>query len=301
MESRREWVRLGAAAALGAAAVLAFDAIRAHPAARGGVAQPGTVGAPPAVEAQVALESAGLPLTGAGGAALANPPGRTPAKAQLAAQLESVNGKLARVQSQKDALQQQQRELEGQLRSLEDQVAERDRYKYDLTADDWRQLASEARVRYRVPCLMPLEAHWKMASSELDRLGLSPDDGELVAEAQRRSNRRIWDTLRPLCLQIVSDAEVVDLLGAASCLQLIEKVASRRDLSASVAARRQVAEVNAGLRVPPPAGQPQHPVFEALLAMSQEARRFEADLAESFGPEEAQRVWRSMSCAMTRD
>jgi hypothetical protein len=54
--------------------------------------------------------------------------------------------------------------------------------------------------------------------------------------------------------------------------------------------RRQVAEVNAGLRPPPEASQPQHPVFEALPGMSTEAQRFEAELADSFGPDEAKRV-----------
>lgn len=42
-----------------------------------------------------------------------------------------------------------------------------------------------------------------------DRLGLSPEDAEAVAAAQLRSNRRVWDTLRPLCLQIVGKADVV--------------------------------------------------------------------------------------------
>jgi len=47
--------------------------------------------------------------------------------------------------------------------------------------------------------------------------------------------------------------------------------------------------VRAGLR-PEPKEKPQHPVFENLMAVTGEMKKFEADLAESFGPEEAKRL-----------
>jgi hypothetical protein len=47
--------------------------------------------------------------------------------------------------------------------------------------------------------------------------------------------------------------------------------------------------VRAGLR-PEPREKPQHPIFENLMAVTGEMKRFEADLAESFGPEEAKRI-----------
>ncbi|HKO93547.1 MAG TPA: hypothetical protein VJU61_20475 [Polyangiaceae bacterium] len=174
-------------------------------------------------------------------------------------------------------------------------------YEYALTRDDWKQLAKEGRVRFRIPCPAALDSAWKLPQQELDELGLSPEEGETLAQLQRRSNVRVWDTLRPLCLKIVDKAEVVELLGMMSCQKLIEEVATRSDPAAVTEARRQVAEVHAGLRSPPAAGQPRHPVFEALLALSSEGARFEADLAESFGPEEARRIWRSMRCAATSD
>jgi hypothetical protein len=74
----------------------------------------------------------------------------------------------------------------------------------------------------------------------------------------------------------------------------------RESFKKVIETRRQVAEVHAGLRAPPAAGEPQSPLFQALLLMSSEGKRFEADLAESFGPEEAQRIWRSMSCSSSR-
>lgn len=41
------------------------------------------------------------------------------------------------------------------------------------------------------------------------------------------------------------------MLGAENCLTLIDKVASRDDFKKVIEARRQVAEVHAGLRMPP--------------------------------------------------
>jgi hypothetical protein len=133
----------------------------------------------------------------------------------------------------------------------------------------------------------------------LDELGLSPDDGESLTAAHRRSNGRIWATLRPLCMNVVGNADVVDLLGAMSCLRLIEQKSSKSDIMAPTNARRQVAEVHAGIRPPPEDGQPQDPVFEAYMALTSEAGLFESDLAESFGPEEAKRISQSMPCVAT--
>lgn len=216
-------------------------------------------------------------------------------------QLEEVTLKLQSVQRERESLQREKRALETELRDWQDDAAERGRYAYDPSPDEWKELAAKGRVKYRMPCLMPQESAWKVAPAELDKLGLSPEDGETLGAAHARSNARVWSVLRPLCLDIVHDPEVVALLGATSCLTLIEKVASRSDVAAAQEARRQVAEVHAGSRAAPAAGEPQHPLFEALLAVSREGQRFEADLAESFGPEEAQRIWRSMSCAATRD
>jgi hypothetical protein len=48
--------------------------------------------------------------------------------------------------------------------------------------------------------------------------------------------------------------------------------------------------VRAGLQPVPDPDKPQHPVFEGLWALTGEMARFEADLTESFGPDEAKRL-----------
>lgn len=300
----QEWLARLAAAALGAGTVLTFNAAKERlrsPASERSSTQ--LLQADRAASRPSSAQSEPTPEgTSAGSSTRAQArSAETPAGLQQGAQqLQQLNGQLEAAQRERDSLQRGKRALEGQVQSLSRELTERDRYSYDLTREEWQQLAAEGKVRYRAPCMMAREYKWQMPASEQDRLGLSPDDAEAVSAALLRSNRRVWDTLQPLCLQIVGKAEVVELLGGESCLTLIDKVAMREDFKKVIEARRQVAEVHAGLRAPPAAGEPQSPLFEALLLMSSEGKRFEADLAESFGPEDAQRIWRSMSCSSSR-
>jgi cell division septum initiation protein DivIVA len=225
-------------------------------------------------------------------------PGPAAAPALSAAQLDGLKQKLSDVQRQK-------RDLEMQVHGLERELARRpekaptERDEFDLAPEDWKELAATGRIKYRVPCVLPNDPSYKIPLEELDRLGLGPDDGKLVAEAQRRSNARIWATLRPLCAKVVGDEHAVELLGAESCLSLLERTASKSDAVGAFKARRAVGEVRAGLRdVPGPAEQ--GPLYQAYVALTSEGSLFEADLAESFGPEEASYVTQNMRCASTR-
>lgn len=191
-------------------------------------------------------------------------------------------------------LEREKQDLRAQLQVLEEELARqapaRTRSEWDLDQEDWRQLAAKGHVKFRLPCLMPGGESWKgWPPSELDQLGLNPEDGQIIADAHRRSNERIWAVLRPLCLDAVGSEEVSSALGGLGCLQAINKKARSADPEAARAARQLVADVRAGLR-PEPQGEPQHPVFESLMAMTGEMQRFEADLAEEFGPEEAKRI-----------
>jgi hypothetical protein len=235
-----------------------------------------------------------LPATSAVGAA----PDPAGAPALTAAQFEALKQKLGDVQRQK-------RELETQVHALERELARRpekappERDEFDLAPEDWKELAVTGRIKYRVPCALPNDPSYTVPSEELDRLGLGPDDGKLLAEAQRRSNARIWATLRPLCAKVVDDENAVDLLGAESCLSLVERAANKSDALGGFKARRAVGEVHAGLRQAPDPAE-QGPVFQAYMALTSEGSLFEADLAESFGPEEARYMTQNMRCAATR-
>lgn len=227
--------------------------------------------------------------------AMPGPLGSTP----TATQVDALKHKLADVQRQR-------RDLETQLRSAEEELAKRARHgatperdDLDLTPDDWKQLAVTGGIKYRVPCLLPSDASYTTPPEELEQLGLSPDDGQVLTDAQRRSNARIWATVRPLCAQIVNDEDAVDLLGAQSCISLIERAATKSDPTGTFEARRAVGEVHAGLRAPPPPAE-QGPVYRTYMALTSEDDLFQADLAESFGPEDAHRIAQNMRCTSTR-
>jgi hypothetical protein len=200
----------------------------------------------------------------------------------------------------------EERDVEAQLRTLESELVRSaevpltgDPREFDLNREDWKALAAEGRIKYRIPCMLPSGGAYGSTQADSDALGLSPDDGKVVTEAHRRSNARVWATLRPLCVEAVGNAEIVDQLGAQSCLRLIESVATSSDIMASADSRRRVAEVHAGMTQPPRQGEPQSPLFAALLAVTSEAEHFQADLAESFGPEEAKRIYESLRCVST--
>jgi hypothetical protein len=190
-------------------------------------------------------------------------------------------------------LEREKRDLQAQLGVLEAELARqppaRARSEWDLDQNDWKELAAEGHVKFRIPCLLPGGEVWKgPPPKELDKLGLSAEDGQTLAEAYRRSNERIWAVVRPLCLEAVGSEEIVNALGL-GCVQAINRKARSTDAKAAREASQLVADVRAGLR-PEPKEKPQHPVFETLMAVTGEMKKFEADLAESFGPEEAKRL-----------
>lgn len=213
------------------------------------------------------------------------------------------NAQLARVREKLAEVQREKKELQAQLRALEKESAaqseEARRYEFDVTPDEWKELAGRGLVKFSVPCFIPPDLPWNMSESELDELGLSPEEGEVLAEAHRRSNARVWAALRPSCARAVNSPEVADLLGPSGCMTLIEEASEKADLLGPTNARRQVSEVHAGLRPPPKPGEPQHPVYEMYMALTTEAQQFEADLASSFGPEDAKRIRQSMKCVTT--
>jgi hypothetical protein len=158
-------------------------------------------------------------------------------------------------------------------------------------------LAGQSRIKYRIPCALPPESLGKLAQPELDELGLSPGDREILTAAHRRSNARIWGVVRPHCLKIVGDGNV-ERLGTRGCLNLMRRE-GMADAPAFWRVRRQVGEVRAGVLQPDQASERQHPLFEVYMALTSEAERFEADLAQSLGPDDARSIWRTLRCVET--
>jgi hypothetical protein len=131
----------------------------------------------------------------------------------------------------------------------------------------------------------------------LDSLGLSPEDGETIMAAFRRSNQRLWATVKPSCVELVGQEKIVDMLGFDACKSLIEQSYQKADALAAHAVQRLVAEVPAGMREPATPGEPMFNLYAMYMALTGEGSAFEADLTESFGPETAQRIWHGFPCS----
>jgi hypothetical protein len=199
--------------------------------------------------------------------------------------VEALRRQLAQIEEQKRALEDGLRAAEATLRRQHSIAAPRN--EFDLTPEDWKVLAVQGTVKFRVPCSTP---DWRIEPEKLDALGLAPDDAGPLEAAYARSRERLWAVLRPLCAETLGSEKVPELLGRSACISGILAASRQSDLAAANEAMRQVAEIRAGLRAAPDPTLAEHPVLRSLLALTGEPARFEAELAEAFGPEEAKRL-----------
>ncbi len=226
--------------------------------------------------------------------------------AQESDPLSIANGNLvSQVQEYKqrlDALAAQKADVEKKLDSTEKKLASatdggppRNRSEYELSADEWADLAKRGKIKYRTPCMKPDK--WNTPVDKLTSLGLSPEDGATLKGAYGRSYDRVWGMVRPLCLQALGTSEaIVDKIGVNQCIHLVYDLAAQADQDGTSEAHIQVAEIRAGSRQAPPPDK-QVPTMRMMLALTGEQSTFEADLAKSFGPEEAHRIaWSDDIC-----
>ncbi|MBI5477354.1 MAG: hypothetical protein HY906_00775 [Deltaproteobacteria bacterium] len=205
----------------------------------------------------------------------------------LAVTIAELKRRLAAQEKNRAALQGQLEDAQERLARLRDGGA-RQRHEFDLTPADWADLARDGAIKYRTPC--EREANWVPSAEVLQDLGLTPDDGSLLTDAYRRSYERSWSEVRALCAQALGSAEVADKLGRSTCTHLILEIERRKDEAGTAAAMKQVGEIRSGQRPAPGPGDPASPVLRLFLSLTGELKRFEADLAQSLGPEDAHRL-----------
>jgi hypothetical protein len=211
------------------------------------------------------------------------------ANENLVAQVSEYRSRLESIAAQKSELEQKLKKTEERLAATGDGAAPRSRAEYDLNQDDWAELAKKGEVKYRIPCFQ--NEGWEFTPKKLNELGLAPTDGGPIKEAYQRSHDRLWKELRPMCAAALGTTfEVIDKIGASQCPHLIYEAAQKADKEGTAEAHTQVAEVRAGLRAEPGPNEKVHPVMKLFLLLTTGNRSFEADLAKSFGPEEAHRL-----------
>ena len=184
--------------------------------------------------------------------------------------------------------------LEASLKKTEERLAAaqsdgglgKRRNEWDLTQDEWKDLAKNGQVNWRTPCYD--RDGWTPPADTLDKLGLSPRDGATLRDAYDKSYRRLWSQIRPICAQeLGTTGDVLERIGPDACVHLVYDIEIAIDKNAAMEAHTQVAEIRAGLRPEPAPGEKVHPVLKLFLLLSRANSVFESDLTTSFGPDEA--------------
>ncbi len=195
---------------------------------------------------------------------------KTPPAAPSARSEAEVRARLADLEKEK-AL------LESELTAAYDAVG---KSSYDLTPQDWAELAERGELRYQYPCFQ--QGGFRPNEKQLSSLGLPPEAADTIQRAYDNSNKRFAASMRPICAQFAgkpaADADMGDCIG-----KLFQAVFANDPK----AAFKQIAEIRAGKRTEADASTPE---MKMLLVFTSGMAPFEAELAKTFGAEEAHRI-----------
>jgi ferric-dicitrate binding protein FerR (iron transport regulator) len=207
----------------------------------------------------------------------------TAANANLADTVRDYRRKL-------DAIEAQKKKLEKELAEAQVKLADGGPLKseYELSRQDWKDLAKQGEVRLRIPCSGPRN-DFSYTPENLNRLGLAPQDAPIVQQALQRSNSRTWGAVEPLCSKALGGADVSHI-GLQACMSVLGEMARMQNSAAYDEDVRQVSEIMAGLRPAPAPGSAADPLLRAYLALASESTNIESDLSQSMGPGDASRV-----------
>jgi hypothetical protein len=216
----------------------------------------------------------------------------TNANQRLAHQVGEYRSRLEAILAQKSELEEKLKRSEATLAATQDGSATPSKHPYDLSQDDWKQMAAEGTLKFQLPCLKRGKA-WSPNAENLNALGLSPQDGATISNAFAHSNERVAAAVKPYCVKLVGNPEVVDKLGVETCMFLV------LDTEDKGTAMHDVAEMRAGMR-PMPKPEGADPATKILLLATSENKALEEELTQSFGPDEAHRIVFSDEMCMNR-
>ncbi|MDF2693197.1 MAG: hypothetical protein K0S65_1580 [Labilithrix sp.] len=210
------------------------------------------------------------------------------ANQNLVRQVSEYRARLEAIAAQKSELEAKLKKTEETLAASQDGAAVVMKSDFDLSQDDWKELAKDGTIKYQMPCFR--KEGWTPSPEQLNALGLAPHDATTLKNAYAHSNERVWAAIKPLCAQTIGSAELAEKIGPATCIHLVLDLENARDGAATTEARKQVGEIRAGTRPTPAPNEPVSPILKLFLATTGESRAFESELAQALGPEEAHRV-----------
>jgi hypothetical protein len=203
------------------------------------------------------------------------------ANANLAQQVKDTQRRLEQNEAEKKVLERALKEAEAKLAA-----AERDgdplRNEFDLTQDDWKELAKRHEVKARYPC--DIEPDWHISPEQRNALGLSPQEAAEVERAYLDEEDRLAGVMQPGCAKVLGSAELARRLGNRVCESVLMN--SQRDPDSDI---QLVADIRAG-NVPMPPPEKIDPYTAMLLSQTESEGKLQAALTPTFGPEEAHRL-----------
>lgn len=221
----------------------------------------------------------------AGGSAPARPTVVLPKANVDEAPKPALAAELERVRVQERQAQKQLGDAKKRIDTLERELGmAQARNDFDLTPEDWRTLGRQGVLKYRVPCNNPQSS---LSDAALDRMALSPDDRPVLERAYKSSASRLQQQLTPVCAAALGgQLDLARAIGVDGCRHIIVNTATLRGDN-TLSSTRKVAAIMAGdATVTEDLGM----TDIAFLAFAEESSRFESELAEAFGPEEAHRI-----------
>jgi hypothetical protein len=153
---------------------------------------------------------------------------------------------------------------------------------FDLTKDDWKELAKTGTVKARYPCRF--DPDWHLGAGQVSALGLSPNDVSTVEAAYEAEENRITAAITPGCAKVLGNAELARRLGSRVCAEIISESVKNQNPDLQL-----VADIFAGNVAMPTADQ-LDPFATMLVAEAGAMQALQTDLATTLGPDDAHRL-----------
>ena len=124
------------------------------------------------------------------------------------------------------------------------------------------------------------------------KLALPPEDAGRIGAAYERSRKRLAAVILPLCAKAVGSSDTAELIGIDTCTHVIVDLERKSRTDGGKLSMDLLFDVRTGV-TPEPDGEALKalsPAMQAMLTLTGESKRFERDLAETYGAEEAARL-----------
>ncbi len=213
--------------------------------------------------------------------------------------LENANknlvGSVSELKNRLEMIEGQKKSLEAKLVVAEEKLevekrggdAAPKKSEFDLSQDDLVALAKEGTLKYRAPCT---KRDYRPDAETLQKLSLSPQDGDTIAAAYKKVAQFRELQMRPACQEVLGKSELSEKMSLDGCMHLVADLLSDTDPKARREAQQHAVDIRAGLKPTPGPNEKVAPLTRMMVASGQQLKIFEDELAKTMGPEEAHRL-----------